>query len=58
MKILLDTNIILDYALQREGFWKEAEAVFRLTETGKKHRICIIVCCNGYFLYAKEILWR
>jgi len=33
MKILLDTNIILDYALQREGFWEAAEKIFMLTES-------------------------
>ena len=35
MKILLDTNIILDYALQREEFWETAEKVFLLTESEK-----------------------
>ena len=32
MKILLDTNIILDYALKRDKFWEEAEKIFLLTE--------------------------
>jgi|GEM_PF-4196512 len=32
MKILLDTKIIPDYALHREGFREAAEKVFLLTE--------------------------
>lgn len=32
MKILLDTNIILDYALERYPFWQASEQIFLLLE--------------------------
>ena len=35
MKILLDTNIILDNALEREPFWNASEQVLSLIEQGK-----------------------
>ncbi|GCL36061.1 PIN domain-containing protein [Sphaerospermopsis reniformis] len=35
MKILLDTNIIIDNALEREPFWNVSEQVLSLIEQGK-----------------------
>ncbi|MDM3855087.1 MAG: PIN domain-containing protein [Aphanizomenon gracile PMC649.10] len=35
MKILLDTNIIIDNALEREPFWNASEQVLSLIEQGK-----------------------
>ncbi|MBE9239128.1 PIN domain-containing protein [Anabaena aphanizomenioides LEGE 00250] len=35
MKILLDTNIIIDNALEREPFWNTSEQVLSLIEQGK-----------------------
>ena len=35
MKILLDTNIIIDNALEREPFWNASEQVLLLIEQGK-----------------------
>ncbi|MBW4517096.1 MAG: PIN domain-containing protein [Timaviella obliquedivisa GSE-PSE-MK23-08B] len=32
MKVLLDTNIILDYALERPPFWQVSEQIFLLLE--------------------------
>jgi len=32
LKILIDTNVILDYIMERDGFWEEAEGVLLLTE--------------------------
>lgn len=35
MKALLDTNIILDYALERHPFWQASEQIFLLLEQGQ-----------------------
>lgn len=35
MKVLLDTNIILDYALERQPFWEVSEQIFLLLEQGR-----------------------
>lgn len=35
MKVLLDTNIILDVILQREPFFKPAVEILRLSDSGK-----------------------
>lgn len=35
MKVLLDTNIILDYALERPPFWQASEQIFLLLEQGQ-----------------------
>ena len=35
VKVLLDTNIILDYALERQPFWQESEQIFLLLEQGQ-----------------------
>jgi predicted nucleic acid-binding protein len=32
VKVLLDTNIIVDYALERHPFWQESEQIFLLLE--------------------------
>jgi predicted nucleic acid-binding protein len=35
VRVLLDTNIIVDDALEREPFWEESEEVLLLAEQGK-----------------------
>lgn len=35
MKILIDTNIILDFLLQREPFFQDAELLFKAIDDGK-----------------------
>jgi predicted nucleic acid-binding protein len=35
VKVLLDTNIILDYALERQPFWQASEQIFLLLEQGQ-----------------------
>jgi predicted nucleic acid-binding protein len=35
VKVLLDTNIILDYALERQPFWEASEQLFLLLEQGR-----------------------
>lgn len=35
VKVLLDTNIILDYALGRPPFWQASEQIFLLLEQGQ-----------------------
>ncbi len=35
MKILIDTNIVLDYLLEREPFLQDAEMLFQALDSGK-----------------------
>ncbi|MFM6158596.1 MAG: PIN domain-containing protein, partial [Sphaerospermopsis kisseleviana] len=35
MKILIDTNIILDYFLEREPFLQDAEILFQAIDSGQ-----------------------
>lgn len=35
MKVLLDTNIIVDNALERQPFWETSEQVLLLVEQGQ-----------------------
>jgi predicted nucleic acid-binding protein len=32
MKVLLDTNIVIDYALERQPFWQNSEQIFLLLQ--------------------------
>jgi hypothetical protein len=34
MKVLLDTNIVIDYALERQPFWQNSEQIFLLLQQG------------------------
>ncbi len=34
MKVLLDTNIVIDYALERQPFWQNSERIFLLLQQG------------------------
>ncbi len=35
MRVLIDTNIVLDFLLQREPFFQDAELLFRLIDAGQ-----------------------
>ncbi|MEG3881061.1 PIN domain-containing protein [Microcoleus sp. herbarium7] len=35
MKVLIDTNIVLDFLLQREPFFQDAELLFQAIDTGQ-----------------------
>lgn len=35
MKVLLDTNIVIDYALERQPFWQNSEQIFLLLQQGR-----------------------
>ena len=35
MKVLIDTNIILDFLLQREPFFQDAELLFQAIDAGQ-----------------------
>jgi predicted nucleic acid-binding protein len=35
MKVLLDTNIVIDYALERQPFWQSSEQIFLLLQQGR-----------------------
>ncbi|MDR1971411.1 MAG: PIN domain-containing protein [Treponema sp.] len=56
MKILVDTNIILDVLLQRTNFYADSRAIFELTE---QRRITGCISASGitdiFYLVQKEI---
>jgi predicted nucleic acid-binding protein len=35
MKVLLDTNIVIDYALERQPFWQNSEQIFLHLQQGR-----------------------
>jgi predicted nucleic acid-binding protein len=35
MKVLLDTNIVIDYALERQPFWQNSEQIFLFLQQGR-----------------------
>jgi predicted nucleic acid-binding protein len=35
MKVLLDTNIVIDYALERQPFWQNSEQIFLLLQQNR-----------------------
>jgi predicted nucleic acid-binding protein len=54
MKVLLDTNIVLDVLLQREPFCKEAKEIFAQVESGKiEGFLCATTITTIYYLVSK-----
>ena len=35
MRVLVDTNIVLDFLLQRESFFQDADLLFQVIDTGQ-----------------------
>ena len=55
MKILLDTNIVLDILLQREPFCNDAKAIFELIESNKINGyLCATSITTIYYLISKS----
>jgi predicted nucleic acid-binding protein len=55
MKILLDTNIVLDLLLQREPFCKDAKTIFELIESNKiSGYLCATSITTIYYLISKS----
>ncbi len=56
MKILLDTNIVLDLLLQREPFSNEAVKIFSLVESKKLEAyLCATTITTVYYLISKSL---
>jgi len=54
MKILLDTNIVLDLLLQREPFYKDAKEIFLLIENSKlSGYLCATSIATLHYLISK-----
>ena len=55
MKILLDTNIVLDVLLQREPFCGDAKTIFELIESNKiSGYLCATSITTIYYLISKS----
>ncbi len=54
-KVFLDTNIILDFLGEREGFYEAAAKVLTLAD--QKKNTPIYLCCfhNKYLLYLNQV---
>lgn len=39
MRLLIDTNVILDYLLSRQGFSEQAKAIFDLVKYGEHFEV-------------------
>jgi predicted nucleic acid-binding protein len=56
MKILLDTNIVLDFLLQRKPFCDDAKEIFELIEIGKVNGyLCATSVTTIYYLISKSV---
>ena len=56
MKILLDTNIVLDFLLQREPFCNDAKIIFELIESDEVNGyLCATSVTTIYYLISKNV---
>jgi len=56
VKILLDTNIVLDLLLEREPFCNEAKDIFTLIESNKiSGFLCVTSITTIYYLISKSV---
>jgi len=56
MKVLLDTNIVLDLLLQREPFSDDAKSIFNLVELKKiDGYLCATTITTIYYLISKSL---
>ncbi len=56
MKILLDTNIVLDLLLEREPFCNEAKKIFTMIESNKiSGFLCATTITTIYYLISKNL---
>jgi predicted nucleic acid-binding protein len=54
-KLLVDTNIVLDLLTQREEFYREAQELFTLADTGKVELyISSLTLANTYYLLSRQ----
>lgn len=50
MRVLVDTNIILDFLLEREPFLHDAELLFQAIAYDDSHGIFFALCCNRHII--------
>ncbi|MBQ7528178.1 MAG: PIN domain-containing protein [Bacteroidaceae bacterium] len=62
MKVFLDTNVVIDFMGEREGFFESASTIFSMIEEGKIHAsvsVLTIINC-AYILkkaYSQEVMF-
>ena len=56
MKLMIDTNIILDVLLQREPFYKDSKAVLKMCEQGKLHGFVSASTITDIFYITRKAL--
>lgn len=54
MRVLIDTNIVLDYLLDREPFVQDAEALFNAIESGQVVRHVTATTLTDIFYIARR----
>jgi predicted nucleic acid-binding protein len=55
VKILLDTNIILDYALERQPYFRDSEIVLLMAEQGRiEGYISALTFSDLYYIIRKD----
>ena len=56
MKVLIDTNVILDVLCKREGFFEDADKIFKLCEVKKiEGYISALSISNLVYIMRKEL---
>ena len=55
-RLFIDTNVILDVLLQRDGFWQDSIKIFQLAELGKATGIVSASSMTDIFYIAKKKL--
>ena len=55
MNILIDTNVVLDHALEREPFWEAAERVLTLDETQVTLQITASAVTDIYYIMGRLV---
>ena len=56
MRVLLDNDVVLDFVLQRQPFYAEAEEIFLVVQTGEfTGYISDITPINAFYTTRKEI---
>ena len=55
-RVFIDTNVVLDVLLQRDGFWQDSIKIFQFAELGKVTGIVSASSMTDIFYVAKKKL--
>lgn len=55
-RVFVDTNVILDVLLQRDGFWQDSMKIFELAELGKIKAFVSASSMTDIFFASKKML--